>query len=183
MAAIRQVESGGNYKAVGPPTPYGRATGAYQFLDSTWGGHAGFRRAADAPPSVQDARAAELMGQYFAQFGSWRAVAIAWHAGPGVARRYVRGQDIGNIGDVNITTKTYADRVMAGFGRDDTGSGSSLGNVSAPGIDALSGALGDLSFWKRIGMGLLGVALIVMGAIFLAKDSLIEGAKVAANVI
>ncbi|HUR18899.1 MAG TPA: D-alanyl-D-alanine carboxypeptidase family protein [Acidimicrobiales bacterium] len=83
MAAIRDKESGGNYKAVGVPTPkWGRASGGYQFIDATWGNYKGFARAADAPPEVQDAKARELMQAYYAKFGNWADVAAAWFAGP-----------------------------------------------------------------------------------------------------
>jgi hypothetical protein len=82
MGAIRSKESGADYSAVGPPTKWGRATGAYQFLDSTWGYYKGYPRAKDAPPAVQDERARELMGQYFSQFGNWHDVASAWYSGP-----------------------------------------------------------------------------------------------------
>jgi hypothetical protein len=83
MAAIRSVESSGNYKAVGVPTKWGRATGAYQFLDSTWGNYGGYRRAMDAPPEVQDRRARELMEEYYGRFGNWDRVAASWFSGPG----------------------------------------------------------------------------------------------------
>ena len=83
MRALRDVESSGNYGAVGVPTPWGRATGAYQFLDSTWGNYAGYARAKDAPPEVQDQRARELMQEYYNQFGDWDSVAAAWFSGPG----------------------------------------------------------------------------------------------------
>lgn len=83
MAALRDVESSGNYRAVGIETDWGRASGAYQFLDSTWGGYGGYSRAADAPPEVQDRKARELMQEYYNQFGSWDDVAAAWYSGPG----------------------------------------------------------------------------------------------------
>lgn len=83
MAAIRSKESGGDYAAIGQPTDWGRATGAYQFLDSTWGYYKGYARAADAPPEVQDERARDLMLEYYNQFGNWQDVAAAWFSGPG----------------------------------------------------------------------------------------------------
>lgn len=116
MAAIRQIESGGNYTVLGPPTPYGRASGAYQFLDSTWGGYGGFTRAADAPPAMQDERARQLMTQYFNQFGSWDLVAIAWHAGPGSAERVASGQVTPDqFHDGYASTQTYLERASGVF--------------------------------------------------------------------
>lgn len=58
LACVRRHESGGNYQA---ENPISTASGAYQFLDSTWrtmsarAGHSGWGHAADAPPWVQDA--------------------------------------------------------------------------------------------------------------------------------
>ncbi|MDO4256949.1 MAG: transglycosylase family protein [Kocuria sp.] len=63
LDAIKQCESGGNYQAVNASSG---ASGAYQFLDSTWAGmsqSAGYAHAADAPAAVQDAAAAELMAR------------------------------------------------------------------------------------------------------------------------
>ena len=79
MARLRAVESSGNYAAVNSESG---ANGAYQFMDTTWNGYGGYARAADAPPSVQDARARELMQTYYHQFGNWDDVAAAWYAGP-----------------------------------------------------------------------------------------------------
>lgn len=83
LAALRQQESGGNYKAYNPSG----ASGAYQFLDSTWANYKGYRRAMDAPPEIQDERARQLAQSYYNQFGSWEAVAKAWYAGPGFASK------------------------------------------------------------------------------------------------
>ena len=58
LACVRRHESGGNYQA---ENPVSTASGAYQFLDSTWrtmsarAGHSGWGHAASAPPAVQDA--------------------------------------------------------------------------------------------------------------------------------
>lgn len=83
LAALRAQESGNNYKARNPSG----ASGAYQFLDSTWGNYGGYKSASDAPPSVQDARAKQLAEQYYARFGDWGSVAKAWYAGPGFASK------------------------------------------------------------------------------------------------
>ena len=113
MAAIRQRESNGNYQAIGPPTRFGTAKGAYQFIDSTWGGFGGFSRADHAPPHVQDQRAAQLMTQYYNTYGSWELVAIAWHAGPGTADSIMRGGSLQGISDGYTATSQYAQDVMA----------------------------------------------------------------------
>jgi hypothetical protein len=58
LACVRRHESGGNYQAKNPNST---ASGAYQFLDSTWrtmsarAGHGGYGSARSAPPWVQDA--------------------------------------------------------------------------------------------------------------------------------
>lgn len=50
-------ESGGNIRAQNPSSS---ASGKWQFLDSTWNGYGGYSSAAQAPESVQDAKAREL---------------------------------------------------------------------------------------------------------------------------
>lgn len=104
MAALKQVESGGNYKAKGPQTKYGQATGGYQWLDSTWAGHGGFKRAADAPPEVQEARAlSDFQGLVKKYGGDMRKVAMAWHGGP-------------NTKLWGPKTQSYANKVMSLMG-------------------------------------------------------------------
>jgi transglycosylase-like protein len=50
-------ESGGDPTA---ENPISTASGLWQILDSTWQGFGGYSHASDAPPDVQNARAAEL---------------------------------------------------------------------------------------------------------------------------
>jgi hypothetical protein len=65
---VQNYESGGDYTAVNPTSG---ASGAYQFLDSTWGGYAPqagvstilYPTAASAPPAVQDQVFATMVNQ------------------------------------------------------------------------------------------------------------------------
>lgn len=54
---VKARESGGNYSAKNPSSS---ASGAWQFLDSTWAGFEGYASAYLAPPSVQDEKARQL---------------------------------------------------------------------------------------------------------------------------
>lgn len=83
MAALRDVESSGNYRVVGVPTPWGTAKGAYQYLDSTWDNYKGYASADQAPPEIQDEKARMDMQRYYDKYGSWDDVAAAWYSGPG----------------------------------------------------------------------------------------------------
>lgn len=117
MAGIRAVESGGDYTVRGPVTPYGRASGAYQFIDSTWANYGGYRSAYLAPPSVQDRRARQLMSAYHREFGRWDLVAVAWHAGPDTARNVQHDPSaLRGVHDQNIATAEYVRRVLAKAG-------------------------------------------------------------------
>ena len=51
LLTIRTLESGGNYQAINRGDGQGDiASGAYQFVTSTWNNYGGYQRAADAPP-------------------------------------------------------------------------------------------------------------------------------------
>ncbi|MCU1451940.1 MAG: phage tail tape measure protein [Acidimicrobiales bacterium] len=79
LATIRQMESGGDY---GARNPVSSASGAYQFIDSTWGGYGGFPRAFMAPPAVQDARAAQDVQADLSRYGgAIEAVPASWYTG------------------------------------------------------------------------------------------------------
>lgn len=116
MHAERIQESGNNYRAYNRGSAAG---GAYQFEPATWhsalsGAGLGASKwvhvgAQDAPPSIQDAAAAYLMGSYYNDFGhSWFNVAEAWYGGPGAIGHPSRG---GGPGYPNVGQ--YANQVVA----------------------------------------------------------------------
>ncbi|HUV17523.1 MAG TPA: hypothetical protein VMW33_03490 [Ilumatobacteraceae bacterium] len=67
LATIRYLESRGDYTA--PPNK-GRASGAYQFITSTWNGYGGYSDAYLAPPEIQDERAAADVTRFLAQWNN-----------------------------------------------------------------------------------------------------------------
>lgn len=109
LATIRTKESGGNYSA---QNPLSSASGAYQFLDSTWGGYGGYAKARLAPPSVQDAKAAANVRAILNRYpGDLRAVPITWYTGnyPGPKSHYGTAADGGSIDNyLSAWLATYA---------------------------------------------------------------------------
>lgn len=83
MAAISGQESGGNYGAVNEDSG---AAGKYQIMPENWGPwatRAGLGPNAPRTPQNQEIVARRIMLDYYAQFGNWRDVAVAWYSGPG----------------------------------------------------------------------------------------------------
>jgi hypothetical protein len=79
LATIRTVESGGDYRVQAAGSS---ASGAYAFLDSSWNGYDGYTHAKDAPPPVQDAKAAELAEEVLTRHGGdITVVPVAWYLG------------------------------------------------------------------------------------------------------
>lgn len=76
LDTIRTIESGGDYSS---PPNRGGASGAYQYIDSTWGGFEGYESAYLAPPEVQDARAAGDVQRILAEFGDVAFVPVVWY--------------------------------------------------------------------------------------------------------
>lgn len=111
LATIRQRESGGNY---GAKAPKSSASGAYQFIDSTWQGLlkkyglTGPPSARDATPALQD----YVAGRYVAEIlsthnGDLRAVPAVWYTGsydPANLDR-VPSPEAGN----NLSVRSYVD--------------------------------------------------------------------------
>ncbi len=67
LATIRYLESRGGYTL--PPNK-GNASGAYQFIGSTWNNYGGYPHAYLAPPHIQDERAASDVNKFLAQFNN-----------------------------------------------------------------------------------------------------------------
>lgn len=79
LHTIRTQESSGDYTARSAGST---ASGAYQFLDTTWAGYGGYSSAYLAPAAVQDARAAAwVTGILTANNGAVEAVPVTWYIG------------------------------------------------------------------------------------------------------
>jgi murein DD-endopeptidase MepM/ murein hydrolase activator NlpD len=79
VATIRQLESGGDYQARARGST---ASGAYQFLDSTWADYGGYPSAWLAPPDVQDAKASDQVAEILnGHGGDVTAVPVVWYLG------------------------------------------------------------------------------------------------------
>ena len=77
LVTIRLVESGNNY-AIGKNR--GGASGAYQYIDSTWGNYKGFPSAYLAPPWVQDEKALAVVKAILATWhGDVSMVPVIWY--------------------------------------------------------------------------------------------------------
>jgi hypothetical protein len=77
LFTIRFVESSGRYDA---PPNRGNASGAYQYIASTWNNHRGFPHAYLAPPEVQDERALADVQAILARWkGDVSMVPVIWY--------------------------------------------------------------------------------------------------------
>ena len=72
--AIARCESGGDYN--NDRNTQSTASGKYQVLNGTWDGYAGYARAVDAPPEVQEAWAREAFAARGVQ--PWEASRHCW---------------------------------------------------------------------------------------------------------
>lgn len=77
LATIRRIESADNYHAQSTGST---ASGAYQIINGTWDRYGGYTRARDAPPAIQDAKAAEMVRAILDERnGDVSAVPIGWY--------------------------------------------------------------------------------------------------------
>lgn len=118
MNAIGFQESSGNYNAVNEQTG---ALGKYQILPSNWNAwaaEAGIPGADWRDPQNQETVARNKMLQYYNQFGSWEAVAVAWFAGPGAAQEYLQNPEaVLNRSDGGLNVRQYIEKIREGMGQ------------------------------------------------------------------
>jgi hypothetical protein len=76
LATIRHIESDGDYQAQSPSST---ASGAYQIVNGTWDGYGGYTRAGDAPPEVQDAKAAEMVRAALDTHHDVSLIPVVWY--------------------------------------------------------------------------------------------------------
>lgn len=102
---LTQFESGGKYDAKSKSSS---ASGVAQWLDSTWGNYDGYKRAADAPPEVQNKRLANDMDRLTKKYGGdEKLIALAWIGGEGAADKLAKG-------DASVLTKKDANGLSYG---------------------------------------------------------------------
>jgi hypothetical protein len=116
LAALGAQESGGDYGAVNRGSG---ARGRYQIMPANWpewSRRAGLPPGSRQTPENQEIVARQIASDYYAQFGNWRDVAVAWYAGPGnVGSRYSTRAQRGGP-----SINSYANSVMgrmAGYRR------------------------------------------------------------------
>ncbi|MEM8746060.1 MAG: hypothetical protein AAGF91_05105 [Actinomycetota bacterium] len=113
LATIRYQESRGIYDI--PPNE-GNASGAYQFIESTWAGYGGYQHAYQAPPWVQDERAELDVRTFLEMFdGDVSMVPIMWYY-PIAARQWelldiVPVPEAGNV----LTVREYQTRWLTTY--------------------------------------------------------------------
>jgi hypothetical protein len=114
LNAIKQHESGGNYRA---KNPHGSASGAYQFIDQTWNHYGGYAHAADAPPEVQDAKAREYLGSLQNATQDPRLWSVGWYGGPGMMQSVMSGKTSWDTQpNSGLSLRSYADWISSHMG-------------------------------------------------------------------
>jgi hypothetical protein len=124
LATIRYMESRGIYTS--PPNAAG-ASGAYQYIPSTWANHGGYPHAYLAPPAVQDERAAQDVVRFLAEWNDdVSMIPVLWYF-PAAARDpalmdRVPRPSLGNV----LTIREYQQRWLGVF--------ATFSGVAAPGL-------------------------------------------------
>lgn len=137
LATIRQMESGNDYQAQAAGAS---ASGAYQIVNGTWDGYGGYSRARDAPPEVQDAKAAEMVKAILDTYRDVSYVPVGWYLpsalddGPG-GWNFVPMPEAGNT----LTIAQYQQKWLAEYQRQ----GSTAGAARSGSICAAFAAVGN----------------------------------------
>lgn len=149
LAAIRQHESGGNYKADSGDGAYG----AYQFIPSTWNSEAtaaGYGQYANgradlAPAQVQDAVASHMASGYASQFNNdYNMMARAWFD-----PAYVNNPNFAPPGNNGLTIGAYGQDIVNLMGQNShyNDTSATTGVVSSNIVKIAQGQLGVPYVW------------------------------------
>jgi len=151
LATIRTRESGGDY-AISNPDPKSTASGAYQFIDSTWkrltkqyGIGTEYNRAKDAPPNIQDEIARRYVKDILKENnGDVSKVPLVWYTGNAQGRMSPAAL-IANRGQ---TGEEYQRKFMETYAQGGGTSGTALASASTSRgsvLDSFSRTLASLS--------------------------------------
>ena len=111
MDGLKMQESGGNYQAT---NPHETASGAYQYIDSTWADYGGYAHAKDAPAAVQDAKMKADLVADSDKLHDWERVIAAHFVGEGDATGPKSEWDVhpGPAENQNPSIREYVDSVL-----------------------------------------------------------------------
>lgn len=170
MEAIKSVESGGNYRAMGPVTRNGdRAYGAYQVMGNnipSWTkellGYSVSTQQFLRDNALQDRVAFQQMSKSFEKFsGSWQDVASVWFSGQPLAKARMRSdgynstqQYVDKVGNVlgnpsiiqdavKVGAKTGVETGITSVANTNTGNSVSPPGLAQGGLSGLGGMLGN----------------------------------------
>lgn len=138
LRTIRTLESGGDYTVQAAGST---ASGAYQFINSTWGNYGGYPEAWQAPPATQDAKAAEWVNLILQNHaGDVSVVPVIWYLGHLPAPDSPRWDTVpvpeaGNV----LTPREYQTKWM-GIYSDPPADGTAISGPAAP---TCSGVVGE----------------------------------------
>jgi hypothetical protein len=111
LKTIRTKESGNNYTA---HNSYSSASGAYQFIDSTWNKYKGYLHAYQAPPSVQDEKATLEVQRILSAHGNdLRMIPAVWYVGDYGATHYNWNTIPYSSSGNTLTIQQYVDQWIA----------------------------------------------------------------------
>lgn len=123
LLGLRLHESGGDYQDENPNTS---ASGAYQYVTSTWNRYRGYKTAGSAPPHIQDERARRDASRLYDKYGNWRMVAAAHFQGEGWLQKNPdpsTWDSRGNRKHGNPKVSSFVNDVLAQGGLPETGDG------------------------------------------------------------
>ncbi len=161
LYGVKMHESGGSYTIQNQSGS--SASGAYQYLDSTWNGYGGYSRAMYAPPEVQDARARQDFAAAFSKYGNWDQAIMSHFGGPGFASDPSNFSSIpGAPGYNNPTGRTFLDSVYSKASSSPFSSASVSDNGPPPAGPTVSG--GQMGDALSAAYGMLGTPYVWGGS-------------------